>query len=690
MDILRNGANGEHDRTEEATIMTITNVVGFLKKHVHLLAILLVSLLVTIIWFKTGKQIASGEESLSIFNTRDIWPINGFWAEVGLGFPNPTYLPRIPVSYFVTFLSFLHFPMWSIQAITFFLFIVAGILSMYFVTSKILKRDDTKNTEVCLFTALFYFFNLYAMSQIWGRFLYAAIALWSYIPLFLYLWIRWIEDRKYRTLFYIALSTNIFSLAFVQPANPITLVFPPLVWTIFELVKKRHVQAVFWRIIIGGILGLAVFIGANLWWIYPYSKIGNETFQSADSENASLESLRGVSQYFKVGDILQLRQSFLLGKTTYSGWYDTPLSVVLIWSIALIVAIGIFYLINNRKENTFKYSSYTIALLIIGLFISKGSNPPLGEAFFRRLFTTIPVLQVFRNPYEKFGNSYLLAYTLLFGVGITYITEKSKARWSNFTRELFISILIIIPVWPIWTGDLFGSQQVNTRVSVPESYNQANYFINKERNNGRILIMPILPGDGIQLDWEGGIYSGVEPGEYIFDKPILAKTYRTRGDKKYLELYESVKNGQPIKSLLEEMNIKYIILRNDLYNPPPNMQTPSQSMITIKNEFPDVENKKFSKLEVFNLNINTREIISQGTNVPKIEYKKLSPEHYIVQVTAAENPYSIILKQSFSSHWRAFINGKKVKDHQEVYNYANAWKIKEKGNYSIEIKFQMD
>ena len=107
---------------------------------------LLIAIFITSIWFREEKLIASGEESLSLFNTRDIWKLNGIWEEIGFGLPNPTYLPRIPISYIIQLLH-LFIPLWLAQATIFVITIFIGITSMYYCVQE-LQPEDKKYKKI--------------------------------------------------------------------------------------------------------------------------------------------------------------------------------------------------------------------------------------------------------------------------------------------------------------------------------------------------------------------------------------------------------------------------------------------------------------------------------------------------------------------------------------------------------------
>lgn len=64
---------------------------------------------------------------------------------------------------------------------------------------------------------------------------------------------------------------------------------------------------------------------------------------------------------------------------------------------------------------------------------------------------------------------------------------------------------------------------------------------------------------------------------------------------------------------------------------------------------------------------------------PDIEYIKIDPTHYRVEVKGAENPFYLNFNQRFSNEWKA--DGV----HLESNKYANAWLIDKKGDFVVDI-----
>ena len=87
---------------------------------------------------------------------------------------------------------------------------------------------------------------------------------------------------------------------------------------------------------------------------------------------------------------------------------------------------------------------------------------------------------------------------------------------------------------------------------------------------------------------------------------------------------------------------------------------------------------------------------------PELAFKNINPTKYVVNITGATEPYYLVLSESFSPYWKAYVvdmdkstnfgdtlfaNPLPEENHFEVNGYANAWYIKKPGNYTIIIEF---
>jgi GT2 family glycosyltransferase len=634
-------------------------------------------------WYASGKLIASGEEGLAFarpFRTFEIYRY--LWYDTGTGYPMPLTIPRTTFYALVSFFD-IFFPSWIAQALTLYCTIVMGMTGMYFLCMNFLK-----NKLVAVIAALFYFFNLYSMTQVFGRQLTSGYVAWGYLPIFLGLWIKILQTKRIRWMLAVALTSSIFSNAFGHPAYVITLWIPVLLyWAyyVFINIKDRKELLDTAKTILTTV---AIWALVNAWWIYPFLKLGQSSFTTADSTQGNFDSLNGVSKSFPIQEILQLKQTFLF-ENLFTGWYNTPQALFLTYTILGIAAIGLAVSLKRRNLR------YIALLALTAVFLSKGTNQPLGYKFYHYLFTYLPQTQALRNPYEKLGILVVLAYAILFALGLyTVLKLIKKIELRILTGALVMLCTVGFLVFPIWNGTLYGANVQNVRVSVPTYYAQANTYINTQKTDGRILLLPLFYGDGVAYTWNNQEYTGIDPSEFLFDRPVVSKILRMQYfDDKFKELNDNVQamNTKAFLQNLQELDIQYLALRNDYII---KEATPAvvKKINTDLTALPEIQKvKTFGQLDIYTYTDKKpyTHLVTEGDEPPALTYRKINPTKYTVQIKNATKPYKLILKETFNHNWKAKTANTILTDHKLEYNYANAWKITKTGTYRIDLEFSL-
>jgi hypothetical protein len=218
--------------------------------------------------------------------------------------------------------------------------------------------------------------------------------------------------------------------------------------------------------------------------------------------------------------------------------------------------------------------------------------------------------------------------------------------------------------------------QDSVRVVIPESYIEVNNEINKSSDNSRILVLPLINGDSMIYDWG---FAGVEPSEFLFDKPTISKLVPSEPyASKYNQIMEAINKGDNLDKLFNELNVKYILIHKDIIKE-------YEEVYKINPE--DVENKiintpRTSKiydsqdLVLYNYQgDNENDIILNGNGDYSYSAMRLSPTKVAVSVEGECSDCTIIFKETFNKNWRAYYGNEELKIHSEIYGYANEWKL---------------
>lgn len=669
-------------------------------------------LLIMFSWFSTGRIISNNsEENLNILNPKksaeyystSLYPI-------GTGVLIPLHIGRYPAFLFLSYFQNLGLPPFLIQGLFLGIIMLVGVLAMYLLINKGFEMV----WQVAAIGSIFYLLNLYSMTQIWKRFLYNGMISWAYLPLFLFLWMKSFtsSDLKWPILF--LLISPIFSYTFSHPAYFFTFWIPTCIFLIFQLPYFKLKKLDILRLIFKAVVIFFLWILINIWWIYPLFKTGGSYMtENIPNWQANFDSLLGVSKYFGTLDILLLRQKayFEKGSPLSAEWfyfYNNFFSFLISLALFAIVILGII------KSNTQRYFKYLFSLLLIGWFISKGSNFPFGYTFFYLLFKVLPSTATLRNPYEKFGTVYLLAYSVFFAFGFYFIISKLKSKWryliTSFMTILFFGIL----VYPMWNGDMFPPKH---RLNIPADYSQANEYL-KSVSSNRVFFVPFTTViEKVRFKWG---YEGEDPSENLIESQTITEAYVPIMKNVY-ELIPKYLDNKNLPMLLGLLGADHIILRKDLVYPDP-IPTSLRTIENFDTVFGVTKDKEIgdlvlygidkdlvkpiifaTKLEevqsteeglnkVVNGEIKPRDsgfvnvdIPNTGDILPIINYTEVSSTHYRVMIKEASSPFSLVLNNTYDNLWQARIEKDIVTQHFIANGFANGWFIDKRGNFSIEI-----
>lgn len=680
----------------------IKNAAKLIRLFYGPLGLITISALIVLSWFQRDLLFGGGEDGLPFYNiSRSFNLFRYVWINSDTGFYNLTNLPFIlffrPLKYFYE----LGISGVILQAATFFLLIFTGVISLYFLLKQTLVDRLSKNRlELLSFLgALFYLLNPFSMVQIWGRGLYTQFFSFAIVPAFLYLFIRGLRKGRFFYGINAALITAIFSAAFRHPATVITVWAGAIIYLIFLIFKKRkHKESILFTVSFF-LMTLVTWILFNFFWIYPLYKSAGETysifFNKSFGDNIAI--LQGVSRNAPFGAVIRLtHDGFVYNDKIYGNIYLSIPFLLISWFILLIA------ILSWRRFKKFTHFGFYLPFFLVSLFISLGTNPPLGWLL-TWLFQLVPPLQALRNPYEKFGINLLVAYIPFLMLGLDTLSREIEHKINKKVGEFIILmgviILCVIYVWPLWTGQFAGGIKINPWVKVPNYYKAANDWLNGQTGEFKVLELPLNPGSGIRYTWDYP-FAGIEPSEFLFDKPSISHDLSfNRGYLNgLLKNFNKEKipnsatdanfdNGSLIDNL-SKLNVKYIILHKDIdvkYN---NSSSSAAFENVLKNEEKIKKVINFDKLDIYQAEIPSyiAEIFAEKVN---LTFTKINPTLYQIKVTDAKAPYNIMFLQQFDRNWELSINNETLSSHEQSLGYANSWRVDKNGSYSVQIRFRL-
>lgn len=678
------------------------------KKKLSLVIILIICLTLILIWFSRGLLFAGGEEGIPFYNLSRTTKLLSFsWIDEGTGYPGVGQLTAIP---YYSLLEALYRQGGSsllLQSLHFFILILVGTLSYYFLLRITIGQDLTNNPissykYVSLIGAIFYLLNPYSMTQIFGRGIFVQYFAFALIPLFLALFIKCLKSKN---LIYGALAlvaSYLLAGAYGSYSYIVALWFVVFLYTSFflSLNWKDKNKVIFTLLFL-----VVIFIGwlaINSFWLLPVLKLAPQQLASSlDALEENLGSLRGVSKQFSPHVLVRLMHTGYFYEDLYGTIYSNFFFQVLSWIIPMT---ALFSLNIFRKLIHFKFYS---SLFVISLFISLGSNLPLGFLF-EFLFTNIPYLQIFRNPYEKFGLIFLLAYVPFFAIGVLVLSEKiAKLFHKDSMKYLMPGAIVLLVcgifVWPMWKGIFAGGYRINAWIKVPDYYKDANDWLNQQHGDFRLLHLPLIPGDGIRYKWEHP-YQGIESSEFLFDRASIAQNIPF--NKSYYnvllqrigtfqpnifgvdpDLTDSEFRSDKFYEELAKLNIRYIVLHNDIDVTFGGFKTPKQSADYLAKEDKIIKVNTFGELDIYKVDIG-KEVGLIYSPEGKISYEKINPTFYKLKIKDAPDQFNLYFLTLYSPEWVALVKGQEIPDHFKVFSYANGWTINKGGDLEIILKYK--
>ena len=675
-----------------------------------LLVLILLIFTIIFLWFNKGLLFAGGEGGIPFYDLDKTTELFSYaWQDTSAGYAQQTAINIVSYFNFLKVFYLLGWPGFLIQALSLLILMLIGTISVYFILREVVYKEFRDEKEINIFSkvpligSIFYLLNPFSMTQVWGRGLYVQFLSFALLPFFLLMFILGLKYKNFIFAVLAILESFFLAGAFGNPSYIISLWLIVFLYAIFYIFKQKNLKKFFF--VVSLLLTLLIgWILIQLFWIYPLIATSNNQLSLAlEFPETNLGTLRGVSKDYPLYSLIRLiHEGYFFNGHKFGESYFSFSFKVISWIIPIVAlfSLGVF--------KKLKYFWYFVIFFIISFFICLGSNFPTGWLF-EFIFKTFPFFQSFRNPFEKFGIVLTIAYTPFFALGVVVLSNKLSHVFKTNWLKILIPILILflvcgVFIWPLWTGHFSGGLNVNNPwVQVPDYYRQLDDWLNQQKDDGRIIHLPINPGDGLKYSvWEHP-YGGAEPGEYIFTRPSIGKNGGTikpyynvllqRFNKFHEKLYgpdpdltNSEFRSENLSEELAKLNVSYIILHKDIDSNSGDIGGFAPVVDYLTNQKNINKIISFGQLDVYKVDIpdEINLIYSPDTT---ITYSKVNPTLYKANVDT-QKPISIFFLETFDPDWEAYIDGKKIENHSKVFSYANKWDIEKTGNFDVLIKYK--
>lgn len=476
-----------------------------------------------------------------------------WWDAASPGQLIPHFITGVPIYFIFLCLNLIGLSSHNIQLVFFFLLLFLMGFGMFLLTSNIFGESIKKYS---LAAGLFYMFNAYTLIQVWHRFLYTTIVLAAVLPLLILSWRKWIKEDKtlYLTIFLLINFLSVYMYG--NLAAIATVWFALSLISLAEVIFPWQGRSSFRKIGFRFLAGFLFWFLTNIWWIVPTFSIGPSLLSAQHSSEDNLGTLVVISRQTIMPYLLQfINPYYLFYQSELGSVYSNIAFKIIPWTLSGVVFAGLIF--GLRSKN---YAKYGVIFLIAVIF-AKGAAAPFGYPYIFG-FEHSYFLGVLRNPFEKLGIVLVIFAAILFALGL---------------QKLFkpVAILVLAALigfaWPMFGGGIFGTNKLPVKVSIPQSYKQADeWFKKQQENQGVILHLPFSGRDVFTYDWDKG-YHGVDQNEILFSSlPSLSRSMGvnrvddTLSSLTYIFTPPFSQDKKQIQRVLQNFNIKYIVLHKDI------------------------------------------------------------------------------------------------------------------------------
>jgi hypothetical protein len=555
----------------------------------HYSIIVLVSVALTSIWFRSGLVIAYAESGLYIFNPgawREfalyVWTDRISTGSSGLGIA----LPALPFHATLTVLQMIGFTPFQRQVALFFTLLTVSGASMYYLVIGSFSRFQriTISKEAALFASIFYVLNPYSMIYIWNRNTVTMNVSYAVLPLALALFIRGLESKNTKYAFYTSVVLTAFSgwVAIVPILVPVAL----LSFLLFRiLISRKDRKEILSLVRYSGLLCL-MWVLMNLWFL-PYYATSLNGLWWGFSTNYSQRLLSG----FPIWDVIRLNFNFSsngLFWPFYQTFSGVGLGVIMVLSVlGGLIAILARSLrrggfpareISDDSRMITYYSILSISGVLLGSVALGPLNAPVGI-----ILQFLPLSASISNNLigEKAILFSVVGYSVLFGLTISSLQRKlsnpAMMRILPFPLVLrraivglLLLLVLVLNVWPMWTGDVFTQPYLPSTtkqpyVKVPDYYAQASAWLSEDPRDFRVLALPFVEG-GITYTWQPYGYSGATTDYILLQRPMIMEANDPTSNSVISDVsyYLSSDRLSQVSPLLSLLSVKYIMIHEDI------------------------------------------------------------------------------------------------------------------------------
>ncbi len=241
-----------------------------------------------------------------------------------------------------------------------------------------------------------------------------------------------------------------------------------------------------------GILPAVITLGLHSFWLLPVIAARGITLPGDFADPKWLTFL-SWAEFSKTLSLLHPNwPENIFGKTYFMQPEFLLLPIAAYGSLYLLIQKrrGIIRDVSVNAFPTYRILIFVSLLGLIGAFLSKGVNPPIGELY-RWMFEHVPFFSAFREP-TKFYLLTSLSYSVLIPWSLMAATTWIEHRFKYVSAAPVIVFILSVITWSgiirqVFLGEVRGSF---SRVTVPPAYQQFAGLVTMTPDFSRTLAAP--------------------------------------------------------------------------------------------------------------------------------------------------------------------------------------------------------
>ena len=465
-----------------------------------------------------------------------------------------------------------------------------------------------------------------------------ALINYSLLPAIIMLVDKVLEDRKvvYKDVFALfcifTLTSPSFSNVGVFYVNLITIFLYGIIFSaIFRKDIRQFVSKMF-------LVFLLLFL-SNSWWILSFLPIL--------PIYANLNDLTSLTSGLEVASKNASILSILSGQINSVGESRNYVSFAYLTIFPILIIFSLIGLIAKRG----KYLILFLSLLIISIYISKGTNYPL-PAMFNWFYDNVFGFKVFRRPISKYYGVFVFSTVTLSYLGALIMSSKSRL-FSLATNMIYLFALVLsaysfVMYRPLWEG-----------LNIPKYYFESKAYLDGD-TVGNIFMIP-APNNGSKYKFNAALnnYLGTDFLPNVWGYSILSPLrkgigpnlpYRGIGENLYKDIITS---GTSICSDARDLGVTHIAVREDVES-----DIPTSLYKDLLSRNYDISEAHTFETENGAISLySLREECTKPLlylNFGVIEFHKIGPLKYKIQIKNLNYESELVFLKNYDKDWLLF------------------------------------